>query len=64
MSAAVDHLISQALIGPLHYIIEEEDEEDRKEGGGQLVKHGAHSKHVCPYTRQYPYSEHCLTLAR
>lgn len=55
MSAAVDHLISQALIGLLHYIIEEEDEEDRKEGeaekkgGGQLVKHGAHSKHVCPY---------------
>lgn len=48
MSAAVDHSISQALIGLLHYIIEEEDEEeegeDRKEGGTekregvQLVK--------------------------
>lgn len=48
MSVAVDHSISQALIGLLHYIIEEEDQEeegeDRKEGeaekkGGQLVKH-------------------------
>lgn len=48
MSAAVDHPISQALIGPLHYVIEEEDEEeegeDREKGevdkkGGQLVKH-------------------------
>lgn len=74
MSAAVDHPISQALIGPLHYVIEEEDEEeegekDREKGevdkkGGQLVKHWAHSKHVCPYAWQYPYSERCLTLAR
>lgn len=49
MSAAVDHPISQALIGLLHYVIEEEDEEeegekDREQGeaekkGGQLVKH-------------------------
>lgn len=48
MSAAVDHPISQALIGPLHYVIEEEDEEkegeDKEKGevdkkGGQLVKH-------------------------
>lgn len=35
MSAAVDHPISQALIGLLHYVIEEEDEgeegEDREE---------------------------------
>lgn len=34
MSAAVHHPISQALIGLLHYIIEEEDEEG-VEGGGQ-----------------------------
>lgn len=50
MSAAVDHPISQALIGLHHYVIEEEDEEkevgekDREQGeaeekGGQLVKH-------------------------
>lgn len=31
MSAAVDHLISQALISLLHYIIEEEDEEEKGE---------------------------------
>lgn len=35
-----------------------------RERGGQLVKHWAHSKHVCPRAWQYPYSEHCLTLTR
>lgn len=42
MSAAVDHPISQALIGLLHCVIEEEDdgeEGEAKEKGGQLVKH-------------------------
>lgn len=59
VSAGVDHPISQALIGLLHYVIEEEDkgkegemsrkEREAKKKGGQLVKHRAHSKHVCPY---------------
>lgn len=35
-----------------------------RERGGQLVKHWAHSKHVCPRAWQYPYSERCLTLTR
>lgn len=30
VSAAVDHPISQALIGLLHYVIEGEDEEERE----------------------------------
>lgn len=36
MSAAVDHSISQALTGLLHYIIAEEDE-DEEAGGGRVV---------------------------
>lgn len=42
-----------------HYVIEREDkggegemsrqEREAKKKGGQLVKHRAHSKHVCPY---------------
>lgn len=41
MSAAVDLLISQALISLLHYIIEENEEEEgeAEKRGGQLVKH-------------------------
>lgn len=41
MSAAVDHPISQALIGLLHYVIEEEDEgeEGERDGvGGEAEK--------------------------
>lgn len=34
MSAAVDHSISQALTGLLHYIIAEEDEDEEAGGGG------------------------------
>lgn len=37
MSAAVDHSISQALTGLLHYIIGEEDEEEEE---GEAEKKG------------------------
>lgn len=40
MSAAVHHPISQALIGLLHYIIEEEDEEEE----GKADKRGTARK--------------------
>lgn len=40
MSAAVDHSISQALTGLLHYIIGEEDEEEE----GEAEKRGGARK--------------------
>lgn len=40
MSAAVDHSISQALTGLLHYIIGEEDEEEEE---GEAEKKGGDS---------------------
>lgn len=64
MSAAVDHSISQALTGLLHYIIGEEDKDEEAggggrggggsgsgwgAGGGQVVKCRAHGKHVWPH---------------
>lgn len=36
VSAAVDHSISQALTGPLHYITAEEDQDDEAGGGGAV----------------------------
>lgn len=52
MSAAVDHPISQALRALLHYVIDEEEEDedkgkDREERGGRGDRGGAARKTPC-----------------